>query len=128
METYTVGCGYSLEVPQRGTFNEYPQHMFSSRNKKNIDTFWLKKAPYQELWLGYCINLKYWDTLTPFHTCLKILNKTIALPIYVSKKKLLDEWQTVQTLIRCPILWCLIFVYTVCTGLSVPIFRVITLN
>ena len=23
--------------------------MFSSRNKKNIDTFWLKKAPYQEL-------------------------------------------------------------------------------
>ena len=24
--------------------------MFSSRNKKNITTFWLKKAPYQELW------------------------------------------------------------------------------
>ena len=23
--------------------------MFSSRNKKNIDTFWLKKVPYQEL-------------------------------------------------------------------------------
>ena len=23
--------------------------MFSSRNKENIDTFWLKKAPYQEL-------------------------------------------------------------------------------
>ena len=29
--------------------NEYPQHMFSSRNKKTTDTFWLKKAPYQEL-------------------------------------------------------------------------------
>ena len=27
---------YSLEVPRRGTSNEYPQHMFSSRNKKNI--------------------------------------------------------------------------------------------
>ena len=25
-------------------------NMFSSRNKKNIDNFWLKKAPYQELW------------------------------------------------------------------------------
>ena len=25
---------------------------FLSRNKKNIDTFWLKKAPYQEL----CVN------------------------------------------------------------------------
>ena len=24
--------------------------MFLSRNKKNIDTFWLKKAPYRELW------------------------------------------------------------------------------
>ena len=48
MKTYVV---YSLEVPHRGTSNEYPQHMFSSRNKKNIDTFWLKKAPYQELCL-----------------------------------------------------------------------------
>ena len=26
-------------------------NMFSSRNKKNIDTLWLKKAPYQELCL-----------------------------------------------------------------------------
>ena len=31
-----ICCGYSLEVPRRGAFNEYPQHMFSSRNKKNI--------------------------------------------------------------------------------------------
>ena len=38
-----ICCGYSVEVPQRGASNEYPQHMFSSRNKKNIDTFWLKK-------------------------------------------------------------------------------------
>ena len=29
-----ICCGYSLEVPQRGTSNEYPQHMFSWRNKK----------------------------------------------------------------------------------------------
>ena len=29
--------------------NEYTQHMFLLRNKKNIDMFWLKKAPYQEL-------------------------------------------------------------------------------
>ena len=33
-----------------GASNEYPQHMFSLRNKKNIPTFWLKKkVPYQEL-------------------------------------------------------------------------------
>ena len=28
-------CGYSLEVPHRGASNEYPQHTFSWRNKKN---------------------------------------------------------------------------------------------
>ena len=32
-----------------GASNEYPQPMFLSRNKKNIDTFWLEKVPYQEL-------------------------------------------------------------------------------
>ena len=31
-----IYCGYSLEVPRWGTTNEYPQHMFSLRNKKNI--------------------------------------------------------------------------------------------
>ena len=36
---------YSLEAPRRGASNEYPQHMFSWRNKKNINTFGLKKAP-----------------------------------------------------------------------------------
>ena len=39
---------YSLEVAKRGTPNEYPQHTFLWRNKKNIGTFWLKKAPYME--------------------------------------------------------------------------------
>ena len=28
-------CGYSLEPPQQGGSNEYPQSMFLSRNKKN---------------------------------------------------------------------------------------------
>ena len=35
-----ICCGYSLEVPWQGTSNEYPQHMFLWRNKKNIRTFW----------------------------------------------------------------------------------------
>ena len=39
-----IFCGYSLEAPHQGTSNEYPQHMFSLRNKKTIDTFWLKKG------------------------------------------------------------------------------------
>ena len=38
-----ICCGYSLEVPHRGTSNEYPQHIFW-RSKKNIYFFvWLKK-------------------------------------------------------------------------------------
>ena len=40
-----ICCGYSLEAPQQGASNEYPQHMFLWRNKKNINTFGLKKAP-----------------------------------------------------------------------------------
>ena len=31
-----IDCGYSLEPPRRGGSNEYPQSMFSSRNKNNI--------------------------------------------------------------------------------------------
>ena len=39
-----ICCGYSLEAPRRGASNEYQQCMFSWRNKKNINTFVLKKA------------------------------------------------------------------------------------
>ena len=35
---------YSLEAPRRGTSNEYPQHMFSLRNKKDISIFRMKKS------------------------------------------------------------------------------------
>ena len=31
-----ICCGYSLEAPRWGASNEYPQHMYLSRNKKNI--------------------------------------------------------------------------------------------
>ena len=30
-----IDCGYTLELPRRGGSNEYPQSMFSSKNKKN---------------------------------------------------------------------------------------------
>ena len=37
-------------MPWKGASNEYPQHMFSGKNKKNINTFQLKKkTPYLEL-------------------------------------------------------------------------------
>ena len=46
-----ICCGYSLEVPHRGTSNEYLQHMFLLRNKKDISIFWMKKVPYLLLWV-----------------------------------------------------------------------------
>ena len=33
-----IDCGYTLEPPQRGGSNEYPQSMFWSKNKKNSYT------------------------------------------------------------------------------------------
>ena len=41
----------------------------------------------------YHIYPKYWDTLTPYHTCPNILKKSIFLPVDMSKI-VLDEWQT----------------------------------
>ena len=38
-------------MPCISASNEYPQHMFSWRNKKDIGSFWMKKAPYLLLWL-----------------------------------------------------------------------------
>ena len=40
---------HMLWVLIRRASTEYPKRMFSSRNKKNIETFWLKNASYQEL-------------------------------------------------------------------------------
>ena len=39
-----ICCGYSLEAPRRGSSNEYPQHMFSLRNKNDISIFRMKKS------------------------------------------------------------------------------------
>ena len=33
-----IDCGYTLEPPQRGGSNEYPQSMFWSKNKKIMQT------------------------------------------------------------------------------------------
>ena len=52
LEVPYICCGYSLEVPLWGTSNEYPQHMYSWRNKKTAST----KSTYLEL----CIDNLYW--------------------------------------------------------------------
>ena len=51
-----ICCGYSLEAPQRGASNEYPQHMFSWRNKKKYQHFLVEKAPYLKLSMNIALN------------------------------------------------------------------------
>ena len=67
-----ICCGYSLEVPRRGTSNEYPQHMFSLRNTKDIGIFQMKKAPYLLLslitsfHLDFCASIKIEQILNSY--------------------------------------------------------------
>ena len=51
-------CGYSLEALPQGSSNEYP-HIFLWRNKKNINTFGLEKASYQEQCLDAKMKIPY---------------------------------------------------------------------
>ena len=46
-----IDCGYSLEPPRRGGFNEYPQSMFLSKDKEN------NVYPYKPQF--YCIKVGF---------------------------------------------------------------------
>ena len=46
-----IDCGYLLELPQRGSSNEYPQSNFLSRNKKT------NVYPYKPQF--YCIKVGF---------------------------------------------------------------------
>ena len=50
-----IYCGKSLEAPHKGASNEYLQHRFLSRNKKNTDTVWLKMC----LYIKSCVYIVY---------------------------------------------------------------------
>ena len=58
---------YSLEVPHWGTSNEYPQHMFSWRNKKNI---WIPllcvvMVMLLQIWRNSCWCVEWWWIALP---------------------------------------------------------------
>ena len=63
---------YSLEVPHWGTSNEYPQHMFLWRNKKNIFLI----PP--QIW-SYDTSRKIWTTLYYFLMCFKLLDEWLSV-------------------------------------------------
>ena len=97
--------------------------MFSWRNQKNqyfcTEKKHLIKSSNHQGDLNYHINHKYSDTIIPYHFYPNFdqIHSTICWCV----EKLFGEWQTVWTLIYCHILWCLLWVYTVCSSLSVYI-------
>ena len=53
-----ICCRYSLEAPRRGASNEYPQHMYSRRNKKYQYFSIEKKKGFEKLFFsGYFIKV-----------------------------------------------------------------------
>ena len=44
-------CGYSFEVPHRGTSNEYPQHMFLWRIRENYPRIIIKYSKSSAVYL-----------------------------------------------------------------------------
>ena len=62
-----ICCGYSLEVPQRGTSNEY-HNMFSLRNKKNIVIFQMKKSALSVAMHNMCFLVVFF-----FFVCVEVL-------------------------------------------------------
>ena len=98
--------------PSRGAFNEYQQHMFSLKNKKNINSF----NPFMP------------STDSSIFTLDKSISyiRSVSL-VFISIMfcRNFCLMQTVQTLIRQHILWCLIWVYTVC---QCPFYGMLGLN
>ena len=103
-----IDCEYSLELPQRGSSNEYTQSMFLSRNKKNnvypckLQFYYIKlgfkwvtiiKACFRD---GPSFYFGEWlvdsdDQGPPVHSC----SLTSAFDVYLYKSWLLwKHWQT----------------------------------
>ena len=66
-----VCCGYSLEAPTRGASNEYPQHFFPWRNKKNISIFGLT---FLRLFNQFCSHLLTTNLEWPKQTALDFIS------------------------------------------------------
>ena len=96
-----ICCGYSLEAPQRGASNEYPQHMFLWRNK-SFNTFGLKKAPLTRV--NYASNRCFlgeiWKVLTFWmekHLTKSYMYRSICVFQVKSTRLYSYLWQTLKS-------------------------------
>ena len=74
-------------MPHCGASKEYPQQMFSWRNKKNINTFGLKKASYQELWTVNKVSATNWTIYWPTNNWYFTWEDIFLLSSYVQMKR-----------------------------------------
>ena len=75
-------CGYLLEAPRRGASNEYPQYMYSSRNKKNFSGYPLLSVAMKiETYSKYLMLVK--SIKTPPQRCSTTNLKAIVLVNFV---------------------------------------------
>ena len=99
---------YSLEAPRQGTSNEYPQHMFSLRNKKNI--MWIPPliCSYEFLYIILFVSLYYlgnrWmemEIYVSYQMRMKIRQKPVKVRNQIVTSKVeayLQYWYTLQPL------------------------------
>ena len=125
-------------MPHLGASIECPQNMFFWRNERKnfLDNpfswsyvpvgrhkmYFGAKITTNNLWILYFP--KYWDILSTYHTCPKIWTSSFYYLLMCLEYCCMYGKQC--RLIRRRIRRHLIWVYTVCKGLSVPILRVIT--
>ena len=87
-----ICCGYSLEVPCRGTSNEYPQHVFW---KKIIPELSFHTLPLQEL----CISKNSTDYDPTAEICILIWARVACL--WYSAPNCNSEVHFVHTTYKC---------------------------
>ena len=70
-----ICCEYSLEAPRRGASNEYPQHMFSWRNKRKYQYNSVENEPNIWSYAYFSIRktcLYHFDPLKPHFYIVKL--------------------------------------------------------
>ena len=85
-----IRCGYSLERPGQGAFNENPQHTFSMGNKEYISIICFgKKTPKKTLSgamdyfkAAFFVPLLKYVHILLLHQCLIVHNYLISHPVH----------------------------------------------
>ena len=98
-------CLYSLEAPQWGTSNEYPQHMFLWRNKRNI--FQIPPPPLFAamcwyVWGWWCVVWANWFVWCSVFRVVSLSTEFLSRPYLLNW---LEEHHLLYEKIKSPVKW-----------------------